>query len=61
MGIEPLNVSVREAARILGCGRSKVYDLINAKRLPVLKLGTRTLLPVAALRAFVAAQAKEAA
>ena len=61
MGIEPLNVSVREAARILGCSRSKVYQLINAKRLTVLKLGTRTLVPVAALRALVATLAREAA
>lgn len=61
MGIEPLNVSIVEAARIVGCGRSKLYELVNTHALPVIKLGRRTLVPVAALRAFVETKMKEAA
>lgn len=61
MGIEPLNVSISDAARILGCGRSKTYELIRENRITVIKLGRRTLVPVSALRAFVETKMKEAA
>jgi excisionase family DNA binding protein len=61
MGIEPLNVSIPEAARIIGCGRSKLYEIISTNELPVIKLGRRSLVPVAALRAFVEAKMTEAA
>lgn len=61
MGIEPLNVSIPEAARLIGCGRSKLYEIISTNGLPVIKLGRRSLIPVAALRAFVEAKMTEAA
>jgi excisionase family DNA binding protein len=44
-----------EAAKILGIGRSKVYELINARRLPTVDLGPRcTRIPRAALEAWIA-------
>jgi excisionase family DNA binding protein len=50
--MEPLNVSIVEAARILGIGRSKAYELLSAKKLEGVKLGARTLVRVASIKAF---------
>lgn len=36
---------VEEAAHILGCGRTTIFHLIREKRLRVVKLGTRTIVP----------------
>lgn len=37
--------SVDESAHILGCGRTKIYDLIKDDRIRVVKIGTRTIIP----------------
>lgn len=50
--MEPLNVTIPDAARILGCGRSKLYELIAEQKIEACKLGTRTLIRVASLKAF---------
>ncbi|WP_416909161.1 MAG: helix-turn-helix domain-containing protein [Polymorphobacter sp.] len=50
--MEPLNVSIVEAARILGVGRSKAYELLAAGKLEGVKLGARTLVRVASIKAF---------
>ena len=34
-----------EAARMIGCGRTTVWKLIRQRRLRVVKLGTRTIVP----------------
>jgi excisionase family DNA binding protein len=52
--IEPITVRVPDACRMLGIGRSKLYELIAEGEIPTLKLGSATLLPVAGIRAFVA-------
>jgi len=49
----PLLIDVREAARLLGCGRTLVYDLIGRGELPVVKLGRLTRIPVPALESLV--------
>lgn len=59
--MEPLAVTVAEAHRLIGCGRSKLYELINAGEIPVLKLGRKSLIPTAALRSFVINKTGEAA
>ncbi len=59
--LEALAVPISQACRALGIGRSKCYQLINENQLAVIKLGRRTLVPVAALRAFVETKMKEAA
>ena len=42
--------TVRQACDYLGVGRSKLYELIRARRLPVVKLGARsTRIPQGAL------------
>lgn len=42
--MEPISYSVREAARIIGLGKTSVYQLIKAGRLPIVKIGERTLI-----------------
>ncbi len=49
-----LLVDIREAARILGCGRSLVYEFIGSGQLAVVKLGHLTRIPVTVLEEFVA-------
>lgn len=48
--MEPLHVSIVEAARILGIGRSKAYELLAEKKLEGVKLGARTLVRVASIK-----------
>ncbi len=49
----PLTVRVRDACRLTGIGRSKLYELIAAREIEVIKVGTITLIPVAALEKFL--------
>lgn len=49
----PLTVRVREASRLTGIGRSKLYDLIAAGEIEIIKVGTITLIPVSALDSFI--------
>lgn len=48
-----------EAARALKVGRSFVYRLIASKRLPLVKLGRKSLIPAGSVEQF-AMQAAEA-
>lgn len=59
--MDPINLSIIDAARALGVGRSKLYELINAGQLDTVKLGTRTLVRVTSIRAFSDSLAKRAA
>jgi excisionase family DNA binding protein len=47
--IRPLTVRIREACRLTGIGRSKLYELIAAGEIEVIKIGTITLVPLASL------------
>jgi excisionase family DNA binding protein len=49
----PLTVRVREACRLTGIGRSKLYELIAAGEIEVIKVGTITLIPTESLQTFV--------
>jgi excisionase family DNA binding protein len=49
----PLAVRVREACRLTGIGRSKLYELIAAGEIRIIKVGSITLIAVASLRQFV--------
>ena len=59
--MDPINLSIIEAARVLGIARSKLYELINAGQLETVKLGTRTLVRVASIKAFSDSLAKRTA
>ena len=53
MTYEPLAFSVAEACRVSSLGRTQLYSLIAAGRLESRKIGRRTLIPAASLRALV--------
>jgi excisionase family DNA binding protein len=60
--MEPLAVSVKEAARIVGVSRSRLYELIGSGQVEARKIGSRTIIPTDSLRALVAdAPEKQAA
>ena len=52
---EPLCVSVREAARLLGLSQAYVYELLDAKKITEVRSGRRRLVVLSSLREYVAA------
>lgn len=53
----PLAVSVTEAVRLTGIGRSKLYSEISAGRLVPVKVGRRTVIRLAELHRWLDVQA----
>jgi excisionase family DNA binding protein len=51
-----LTYSIREACQASSLGRTTIYAHIAAGRLPVVKVGGRTLIPAAALEALLAGE-----
>jgi excisionase family DNA binding protein len=58
--MEALCVSIPETKNLLGVGRTKIYELINEGRLEVVKIGRRTLVKTASIRALVEESTKGA-
>jgi excisionase family DNA binding protein len=54
ININPLLVPVEAAARAVGVGRTNMFRLIGEGHIRAVKLGSRTLIPVAELEAFAA-------
>ena len=50
---ELIAVDVKEAARITGLSRSKIYELIQDRDIVAKKLGRRTLIEVSVLRNYI--------
>ena len=50
---EPLAYSVADACRVSSIGRTRLYELIGEGRLQARKIGKRTLIPAASLRALI--------
>ena len=50
---ESENLSVGEAVRMFGIGRTKLYELIQRGDIEAVKLGRRTLIRAASARAFI--------
>ena len=50
---QPLSVRVKDACRLTGIGRSKLYELIAAGEIEVVKVGTITLIPMDSLQLFL--------
>lgn len=48
--MEPLLISIRQAAEVLGVGRSTVYDLIDRGAVHTKTIGRRRLVLVTSLR-----------
>jgi len=49
----PLTVRIRDACRLTGIGRSKLYELIAAGEIEVIKVGAITLVPISSLTSFL--------
>ncbi len=56
-----LLLRAEEAARALGIGRSKLYALLAAGELPVVRIGRATRIPAAALERWIEERTSPAA
>jgi excisionase family DNA binding protein len=54
--VEPLAVSINDAARVLSLGRTSIYAMIGDGRLEAFKLGRRTLVKTVSIRRLIDAQ-----
>jgi excisionase family DNA binding protein len=59
--IEPFFLPVNDGAKALGLGRSKFYELVADNKIRIVKLGRKSLVPVASLRDFADTLTKTAA
>lgn len=50
---QPLLLRIDEAARLLGLGRSTVYEMLYKAELPYVKYGSARRIPYAALQAWI--------
>ncbi len=49
----PLMLSVLEIAKVLGISKTSAYDLVRSKGFPVLKIGSRLIVPKDKFRKWV--------
>lgn len=57
-GSRPVTVRVREACRLTGMGRSKLYLLIKEGHIDVVKVGSMTLIPMRSLEKFLGVEVR---
>lgn len=50
---DPICVKINDAARMIGVGRTKLYELIATNQIEVVKLGKSTRITTASLRALI--------
>lgn len=53
MHLDTVSVSINDAARAIGIGRTKLYALISSGDLDVIKIGRRTLVKTSSIRALL--------
>lgn len=51
--VEPICVRINDAARMIGVGRTKLYELISSGELETVKIGKATRITTASLHALV--------
>jgi excisionase family DNA binding protein len=51
--VEPIAVRIPEACRMIGIGRSKLYELISSGDIETIKIGVSRLVLVASLTKFI--------
>lgn len=54
--MEAMLVSIPDAAKALGIGRSKTYELMDAGRLETVTIGRRRLIRIASVKALANAE-----
>ena len=52
-GGQPITLSIKDAARTLGIGRTTIYRLIGEQRLETVKIGNRTLVKTASINRLI--------
>ena len=57
---QPLTLTVEQAAKVLGIGRSTAYELVHTGDIPSLRLGRRIVVPAARLTALLGSVSTEA-
>lgn len=57
----PLLLKVPEVSRLLGLGRTKVYEMVGAGELPVFRCGTSVRVPRLALEKWIEMRTEKAA
>ena len=55
---DPLAVTLNEACRLSGLGRTKIYELVDAKQLKLIKVGRRSLIVFKSLRELIEGEVK---
>lgn len=50
---QPLAVRIPDACRMIGIGRSKLYELIADGTIQIVKIGSITVIPVSQIRALI--------
>lgn len=50
--LETVTASINDTAKSLGVGKTKVYELIHAGKLDIIKIGRRTLVRADSIRAL---------
>ncbi|NIJ09528.1 excisionase family DNA binding protein [Sphingomonas vulcanisoli] len=56
VSIEPLTVRIPTAVQLTGLSRSRIYELIEAGDLDIVKVGRSTLIPFKSLRRLIGEQ-----
>jgi excisionase family DNA binding protein len=56
---ESLLLNISDGARLLRVSRSRVYELVNSRQIPSVRLGKRMLIPRAQLARFIEETAKD--
>lgn len=51
--LQPLAYSIADACKVSSIGKTRLYSLIAEGRLEARKIGKRTLIPAASLRALI--------
>ena len=52
--VQPLTLTVSEAAKVLGISRTTAYECVRTGQLPAVRLGRRLVIPRAAITALLA-------
>ena len=56
---EPLTLTVEETAKALHIGRNQAYEAVHRGEIPAVRIGSRWLVPVAALKRMLAEAGQE--
>ena len=53
-GLEPLGVQIPAACKLIGCGKTKLYELVNEGELELVKIGARSTITMSSIKRYYA-------